>query len=168
MRKASIRDLHIRTSELVREAAEGAVIQIERRGEAVAELRPLPKKPLKPKLPDMLGGLAPTSLRSDRQRALPRRRSLNMYLDSAYLAKFYVQRTRCRGCSQGNCQGNPHLFFVLGAARGRVRVPTACSGTRTHTVHKVGNSLTCSEAMSMQTSGTYCRLHPPCCAGRQL
>ena len=36
MRKASIRDLHIRTSELVREAAEGMVILIERRGEAVA------------------------------------------------------------------------------------------------------------------------------------
>jgi antitoxin (DNA-binding transcriptional repressor) of toxin-antitoxin stability system len=44
MRKASIRDLHIRTSELVREAAEGCVIVIERRGEAVAELRPLSDK----------------------------------------------------------------------------------------------------------------------------
>jgi prevent-host-death family protein len=41
MRKTSIRDLHIRTSELVREAAEGAVIIIERRGEPVAELRPV-------------------------------------------------------------------------------------------------------------------------------
>ncbi len=41
MRKASIRDLHIRTSELVREAAEGSVIVIERRGEPVAELRPI-------------------------------------------------------------------------------------------------------------------------------
>jgi prevent-host-death family protein len=39
MRKASIRDLHIRTSELVREAEEGSVIVIERRGEPVAELR---------------------------------------------------------------------------------------------------------------------------------
>ncbi len=41
MRKTSIRDLHIRTSELVREAAEGQVIVIESRGKAVAELRPL-------------------------------------------------------------------------------------------------------------------------------
>jgi prevent-host-death family protein len=41
MRKTSVRDLHIRTSELVREAAEGSVIVIERRGEPVAELRPL-------------------------------------------------------------------------------------------------------------------------------
>jgi prevent-host-death family protein len=41
MRKTSIRELHIHTSELVREAAEGSVIVIERRGEPVAELRPL-------------------------------------------------------------------------------------------------------------------------------
>jgi len=53
MKTASVRDLHIRTSELVREAAEGAVILIERRGEAVAELRPLSKKSTKPQLPDL-------------------------------------------------------------------------------------------------------------------
>jgi len=53
MRKTSIRDLHIRTSELVREASDGAVIVIERRGEPVAELHPLAKKRPKPKLPDM-------------------------------------------------------------------------------------------------------------------
>jgi antitoxin (DNA-binding transcriptional repressor) of toxin-antitoxin stability system len=41
MRKASVRHLHIRTSELIRDAAAGAVIVIERRGEPVAELRPL-------------------------------------------------------------------------------------------------------------------------------
>jgi antitoxin (DNA-binding transcriptional repressor) of toxin-antitoxin stability system len=41
MRKTSVRELHIHTSELVREAAEGGVIVIERRGEAVAELRPV-------------------------------------------------------------------------------------------------------------------------------
>lgn len=54
MRKASVRDLHIRTSELVREAAEGAVIVIERRGEAVAELRPISKKSTRPLLPDLI------------------------------------------------------------------------------------------------------------------
>ena len=53
MRKASVRDLHIRTSELVRDAAGGAIIVIERRGEPVAELRPLTKIHLKPNLPDM-------------------------------------------------------------------------------------------------------------------
>ena len=52
MRKTSIRDLHIRTSELVKEAEEGAVIVIERRGEPVAELRPLTKKKRVP-FPDM-------------------------------------------------------------------------------------------------------------------
>jgi prevent-host-death family protein len=41
MERASVRDLHIRTSELVRAAAEGSVIIIERRGEPVAELRPI-------------------------------------------------------------------------------------------------------------------------------
>lgn len=51
MRKASVRELHIRTSELVREAADGAVILIERRGEAVAELRPITKKRNRPRLP---------------------------------------------------------------------------------------------------------------------
>ena len=53
MKTASIRDLHIRTSELVREAAGGAVIVIERHGEPVAELRPISKKRSKPQLPDM-------------------------------------------------------------------------------------------------------------------
>lgn len=41
MRTTSVRDLHINTSKLVREAAEGGVIVIESRGEPVAELRPL-------------------------------------------------------------------------------------------------------------------------------
>lgn len=53
MKTASIRDLHIRTSELVREAAEGAVILIQRRGETVAELRPASKKPNRLRLPDL-------------------------------------------------------------------------------------------------------------------
>ncbi len=53
MKKASVRDLHIRTSELVREAEDGTVILIERRGEPVAELRPISKKPARPRLSDM-------------------------------------------------------------------------------------------------------------------
>ncbi|HEY7391371.1 MAG TPA: type II toxin-antitoxin system prevent-host-death family antitoxin [Bryobacteraceae bacterium] len=44
MEKASVRDLHIRTSELVKAASEGEVIIIERRGEPVAELRPVSHK----------------------------------------------------------------------------------------------------------------------------
>ena len=51
MRTASIRDLHIRTSELVREAADGAVIK--RRGEPVAELRAISQKRTGPLLPDL-------------------------------------------------------------------------------------------------------------------
>jgi len=45
MRTTSVRELHIHTSKLVREAAEGDVIVIERRGEPVAELRPLTAPP---------------------------------------------------------------------------------------------------------------------------
>jgi len=45
MRKTSVRELHIHTSELVREAAEGGIIVIERRGEPVAELRPITAPP---------------------------------------------------------------------------------------------------------------------------
>ena len=41
MRKASVPELHIHTSELVFEAAEGGIIVNERRGEPVAELRPI-------------------------------------------------------------------------------------------------------------------------------
>ena len=41
MKTTSVRELHIHTSELVREAAEGSVIVIKRRGEPVAELRPI-------------------------------------------------------------------------------------------------------------------------------
>lgn len=45
MRKTSLRELHINTSELVREAEQGGVILIERRGIPVAELRPLSALP---------------------------------------------------------------------------------------------------------------------------
>jgi prevent-host-death family protein len=55
MKTASVRDLHIRTSELVREAAGGGVIVIARRGEPVAELRPITKRPAKTRLPSMAG-----------------------------------------------------------------------------------------------------------------
>lgn len=53
MKTASIRDLHIHTSELVREASKGTVITIERRGEPVAELRPLADKVTRRNLPDL-------------------------------------------------------------------------------------------------------------------
>ena len=71
-----MRDLHIRTSELVREAADGNVIVIERRGEPVAELRPIARKK-RVKLPDMshiwskfpqLSGDSTKSISEDRDR----------------------------------------------------------------------------------------------------
>ena len=53
MKSTSVRELHIHTSELVREAADGAVIVIERRGQPVAELRPISKQKTKSHLPDL-------------------------------------------------------------------------------------------------------------------
>jgi prevent-host-death family protein len=53
MKTTSVRELHIHTSALVREAAEGEVIVIERRGEPVAELRPILKQTSRKRLPDM-------------------------------------------------------------------------------------------------------------------
>ena len=48
MRKTSVRELHIHTSKLVREASDGGIILIERRGEPVAELRPITSSPHMP------------------------------------------------------------------------------------------------------------------------
>jgi len=50
--KASVRDLRIRTSELLRYARDGEVIIIESRGEPIAELRAVSKEK-QPPLPDM-------------------------------------------------------------------------------------------------------------------
>ena len=50
--RVSVRDLHIRTSELIRAAESGEVVVIERRGEPVVELRAIDRKP-QPPLPDM-------------------------------------------------------------------------------------------------------------------
>jgi antitoxin (DNA-binding transcriptional repressor) of toxin-antitoxin stability system len=50
--RVSVRDLHIRTSEIVRAAENGEVVVIERRGEPVVELRAIETNP-QPPLPDM-------------------------------------------------------------------------------------------------------------------
>jgi antitoxin (DNA-binding transcriptional repressor) of toxin-antitoxin stability system len=44
MKKASIQDLRARTGALVQQAADGEIIIIEKRGVAVAELRPFRKR----------------------------------------------------------------------------------------------------------------------------
>jgi antitoxin (DNA-binding transcriptional repressor) of toxin-antitoxin stability system len=44
MKKANIRELHMRTSPLVTEAAGGKVVLIEKRGVAVAQLQPFRKR----------------------------------------------------------------------------------------------------------------------------
>jgi prevent-host-death family protein len=50
MRRASVRDLRIHTSKLLREASAGEVITIESRGKPIAELHPVGKRK-QPQLP---------------------------------------------------------------------------------------------------------------------
>jgi prevent-host-death family protein len=78
MRRASISDLHARTSEFVRDVAAGAVIVIERRGKPVAELKPLSRKRGKIRFPDMtriwntfpqLSGASTRFIEEDRDRS---------------------------------------------------------------------------------------------------
>lgn len=53
MERASVRELHLKTSELIKNVAEGQSYIIESRGKPVAELRPLSETPRKGKrLPD--------------------------------------------------------------------------------------------------------------------
>jgi prevent-host-death family protein len=89
MKTASIRDLHIRTSELVREAADGTVITIERRGEPVAELQPFRKSASDPvcRTCAISGGAFRPPLAIV---GASLKKIAEMYLDSAYVAKYYV------------------------------------------------------------------------------
>jgi antitoxin (DNA-binding transcriptional repressor) of toxin-antitoxin stability system len=52
MERASVRDLRLRTSALLKNVAQGQTYIIESRGVSVAELRPIPTHRLTNKLPD--------------------------------------------------------------------------------------------------------------------
>jgi len=51
-KKATVRDLHLKTSEIVRRVASGETFVIEKHGTAVAELRPLSRQSPTTPLPD--------------------------------------------------------------------------------------------------------------------
>jgi prevent-host-death family protein len=51
MKSSTVRDLHLRTSEIVRQVAEGESFIIEKRGVPVAEIRPVSTRPA-PRIPD--------------------------------------------------------------------------------------------------------------------
>jgi len=51
MRSATLRDLHLKTSEIVRRVVEGESVIIEKRGVPVAEIRPFQGRPA-PRMPD--------------------------------------------------------------------------------------------------------------------
>lgn len=52
MKKASLRDLHLKTSAIVKEVAAGEVFVIEKRGTPVAELRPFQGAPRTRRMPN--------------------------------------------------------------------------------------------------------------------
>jgi antitoxin (DNA-binding transcriptional repressor) of toxin-antitoxin stability system len=51
MKTSTVRDLHLKTSEIVRQVAEGESFIIEKRGVPVAEIRPISHRPA-PRMPD--------------------------------------------------------------------------------------------------------------------
>ncbi len=65
MKRATVRDLHIRTSAIVLEVARGQTFVIEKRGVAVAELRPLRQLPPTRRLPNREALLAKLPLTLD-------------------------------------------------------------------------------------------------------
>jgi len=52
MKKTTVRELHLKTSSIISAVDSGEAFVIEKRGRAVAELRPLTTLPSKRKLPD--------------------------------------------------------------------------------------------------------------------
>ncbi|MGD0496902.1 MAG: hypothetical protein ABSC23_00540 [Bryobacteraceae bacterium] len=51
-RKASVRELHLNTSDIVKQVAAGDTIVIEKRGAPVAEIRPFGGRPLTRRMPN--------------------------------------------------------------------------------------------------------------------
>jgi prevent-host-death family protein len=51
VRSSTVRELHLKTSEIVRQVAAGESFIIEKRGVPVAEIRPLSERP-KPRMPN--------------------------------------------------------------------------------------------------------------------
>jgi antitoxin (DNA-binding transcriptional repressor) of toxin-antitoxin stability system len=52
MERISVRDLHLRTSQIIRQVEQGGVFVIEKDGLPIAELRPLQSLPRTRRLPD--------------------------------------------------------------------------------------------------------------------
>jgi antitoxin (DNA-binding transcriptional repressor) of toxin-antitoxin stability system len=76
MKKTNVRDLHLNTSAIISEASKGEVFVIEKRGVAVAELRPLRPLPPGRRLPNREGLISKSRrVRSDSGRLLEEDRS---------------------------------------------------------------------------------------------
>lgn len=76
MKKATVRELHLKTSAIVAQVAEGAAFVIEKRGVPVAELRPFQALPRTRRLPNREAMIAKLpSVRTDSGRILEEDRS---------------------------------------------------------------------------------------------
>jgi len=70
MKRATVRDLHLKTSDMVRRVADGEMFLIEKRGVAVAELRPVETPPPTRRLPNREARLAKLPVCMDSGRIL--------------------------------------------------------------------------------------------------
>ena len=75
MKKASVRDLHLKTSAILKEVAEGQVFVIEKQGNPVAELRPFQVLPSTRRLPNREALIAKLPRVKDTGRILEQDRS---------------------------------------------------------------------------------------------
>ncbi len=75
MKRASVRDLHLKTSALIKAVAEGESFVIDKHGVAVAELRPIQTPPPSRKLPNREAFIATLKPGMDSGRILEEDRS---------------------------------------------------------------------------------------------
>lgn len=75
MKRASVRDLHLKTSAIVRDVVAGQVFVIEKQGVPVAELRPLQTLPASRRLPNREARLSKMARALDSGRILEEDRS---------------------------------------------------------------------------------------------
>ena len=94
MERASVRDLHLKTSALIKNVAQGQTYVIESRGVPVAELRPITARRPTNKLPDREAFIRKLPAQKRHRRDSGGGSDLKgLYFDTAYIAKCYLHET---------------------------------------------------------------------------
>jgi antitoxin (DNA-binding transcriptional repressor) of toxin-antitoxin stability system len=88
MKSSSVRELHLKTSEIVRQVVAGESFIIEKRGVPVAEIRPISERP-KARMPDREVLIMSGPETMDSGLILRAEQDLRLYFDTAYLGKCY-------------------------------------------------------------------------------